>query len=226
MVARYVNIYSGYHVSHFSGQDQDELDLSAFFPRLQRLNLPRDLALCRQIIPSNTLIPQLQYFSVELRQEDLADILRNAPLLIELYWSRITNQDDPYPTPLTLRNLRSLTFSNNCIVPLIRGLELFNLPRLTRLGIGAEFLDPAVIHPFLSRSACVIREFECEITGTPTAATWSQLGMFSYVETLDMTVSDPAEPLEVIDTKPNPHGRLISRPVEPPTCNNHFRGQL
>ncbi|KAJ7301268.1 hypothetical protein DFH08DRAFT_978905 [Mycena albidolilacea] len=89
----------------YGGPAWDELDLSAFFPRLQRLNLPRDLALCREIIPSNTPLPRLQYLSVELRQDDLADMLRNAPLLIEFSWSRITNQDDPCPTPLTLQNL-------------------------------------------------------------------------------------------------------------------------
>jgi hypothetical protein len=73
-------------------------------------------------------------------------------------------------TPLKPQNLRSLTFScNNCIVPLIRGLELFTLPRLTCLGIGAEFLDPSIVEniaylpQYLEQPYARVKELEKEL---------------------------------------------------------------
>lgn len=208
----------------------------------------------QQLIPLDNPLPRLQSFSASLHDMDLAAILKNAPLLTELSWSRISEDRQPdfrrvasnlltkldlscerpffsaaevigilrnfpslldltcavdrhdvdYPAPLTFLNLRALRLRRElrfAHVPLIRTLELLTLPHLCLLECDSS-LNPDVVHPFLSRSSCLIREVKCELTGHRTVAVWRQLGSFPSLDTLDLSLEVPfSRLLHAIDTR-------------------------
>jgi 8-oxo-dGTP pyrophosphatase MutT (NUDIX family) len=72
-------------------------------PQLEHLVLLSDRF--RQLIPSKTPLRLLKYLRAALRGEDLEDVLANAPLLAELYWSRVSDGD------LYVRRVRSDTLT-------------------------------------------------------------------------------------------------------------------
>src|ERR1700761_8903054 len=169
------------------------------------------------LISSNTHLPLLKCLTISLRNSELEAVLKHAPLLTELSWSRhlevvrdldfrwfasstltkleldwagsaaqfigilenfpslsdltyCTNQQ-PFiaRSPLVFPNLRSLTLNHTFVyiklgafVLPIRLLDLVTLPQLVRLQCSSPLLRD-VLKPFISRSACVVRELKCHI---------------------------------------------------------------
>ncbi|KAJ6480447.1 hypothetical protein C8R45DRAFT_1216144 [Mycena sanguinolenta] len=134
---------------------------------------------------TSTTLTILEMYSPYLSAAEFITILRNFPSLLDLKCvvdpGRI--QD---PTPLTFSNLLSLRLGHYALSrgSPIHALELLTLPNLRRLG--CSYLDPDVLLSFLSRSACVIHEFEWDIgEGDDLRRIF---GMLRSVETLHATV--------------------------------------
>ncbi|KAJ6450684.1 hypothetical protein C8R45DRAFT_1043197, partial [Mycena sanguinolenta] len=117
------------------------------------------------------------------------------------------------PVPLTFSNLSSLGLhweETGDMLPPIHALELLTLPNLTSLACSFS-LEPAVVLPFLSRSACVIRELKCELYEHDISR---YLENFPSVETLDITVIPIADVLQALDpmcNKVNPSPLILPK---------------
>ncbi|KAJ6448482.1 hypothetical protein C8R45DRAFT_1115252 [Mycena sanguinolenta] len=235
----------------------DELDISSFFDRLWRLNLPASASSCRRLIPFQTSLPRLQSLCGTFPMVAINDVLKNAPLLADLHWERpqqtkniefcgftsnaltalhvtsdtfssaeflsilqscpslhhlacpVRVEDSHGHTPLAFPNLLSLCLVSYLDSP-IHALELVTLPNLYSLGCSSSF-NPAVTLPFLSRSACVIRELEWNRCGYATNIAES-LRIFSSLERLYIE-AEVANCLEAID--PESHRADGSPPILP-----------
>lgn len=242
---RYVSSYFSSHrcLTIVQVEALDQLDLSLFSHRLGRLEAP-------------------------LTDEDIKDVLINAPLLAELQWRRYSRANfdlrgfasntlstlhifsdhgfssaefigilqsfpslsdlacpvkpeaNNHPAPLTFTKLLSLRLVSawKFDYPSIHALELLTLPNLGTLVCRAS-LNPDVISPFLSRSACVIRELRCDFSRDAADMYISQsLQIFPSAETMGIIVYDiasclstleldsdeatPSPPIPVFDFKP------------------------
>ncbi|KAJ6478201.1 hypothetical protein C8R45DRAFT_1216435 [Mycena sanguinolenta] len=68
--------------------DAEQLNISAILPRLQRLDIRLSAAQTQSLTLWNTPFPRLQCLSLSSPDSVLSDVLRNAPLLRELNWTR------------------------------------------------------------------------------------------------------------------------------------------
>ncbi|KAJ7220338.1 hypothetical protein GGX14DRAFT_434214 [Mycena pura] len=254
----------------------EELDISAVLPRLWRLELR--YRGCGPPISSGTYLPLLKCLTISLGDSELEAVLKHAPLLTELSWSRLSAGDldfrwftssmltklelgrgdqkvsatqfisilENFPSltdlsfcvdlqafntrpPLTFPNLQSLTLNYHFLqlrelnhgvppIPPIRLLDLVTLPHLVRLHCTSP-LRQDVLSAFISRSACAVRELECQFYDYDTvhrpfqsdvleSDIWGSLSLCPSVETLDITLeSDITFFLEGIDTEKKKYSR-------------------
>jgi hypothetical protein len=106
-------------------------------------------------------------------------------------------------------NLLSLRLRNSSLAQVspIHALELLTLPHIQRLGCSS-YLDPNVVLPFLSRSACAIRELEWDIDETHDI--WRHREIMQAVETLRVTVHCKISRfLPLIDPESNTYRQLL-----------------
>ncbi|KAJ7822371.1 hypothetical protein B0H13DRAFT_2127162 [Mycena leptocephala] len=168
-------------------------------------------------------------FAIQPRLMSL-DMLRNAPLLTKLHWTRFSISMQPpdfrhfasttlttlditsnvgHRTPLLFLNLLSLRLRNSSLAQVspIHALKLLTLPHIQRLGCSS-YLDPNVVLPFLSRSACAIRELEWDIDETNDI--WRHREIMQAVETLRVTVHCKISRfLPLIDPESNAYRQLL-----------------
>ncbi|KAF7337303.1 WD40 repeat-like protein [Mycena sanguinolenta] len=194
-------------------QDLDQLDISSFVHRVWRLrgSLPND----EDIVKNAPLLAKLYWCSGEallgftshtlttlhvdmdvfFSSLEFISILQQFPSLSDLAcWVMLDHNH--HPAPLNFPNLSSLRldWEEPSGMPPIHALELLTLPNLTSLACRFS-LEQDVILPFLSRSACVVRELKCELYGDIPQS----LEIFPFVETLDIAVIPIADVLEAMD---------------------------
>jgi hypothetical protein len=162
---------------------------------------------------SSATLTKLKHPNSYFSSAEFIRILQNFPSLSDLTCN-VVPEHIYDSTPPTFPNLLSLDLRHNddMETPAIRALELVALPHLTCLRSDSPSLDPEVILPFLSRSACVIRELKCDVTNTHSADVRRQLEPFTFIETLDITVDSVNALLQGIDNE-------LERPILPNLCH-------
>ncbi|KAJ7262732.1 hypothetical protein B0H12DRAFT_1231158 [Mycena haematopus] len=112
----------------------EQLDISVFLPRLWRLEIDLAAGEHRPLISWNTPLPRLKRLSISLRDSDLEDVLKNAPLLTELSWKRISKGDLDFRwfASTTLTKLELKRWVNGVPAAQIIGI-LENFPSLSDL---------------------------------------------------------------------------------------------
>ncbi|KAJ6450649.1 hypothetical protein C8R45DRAFT_1113988 [Mycena sanguinolenta] len=116
----------------------DELDISSFFDRLWRLNLPASASSCRRLIPFQTSLPRLQSLRRTFPMVAINDVLKNTPLLADLHWER----------PQQTKNIEFCGFISNALTTLHVTSDTFS---------SAEFLSILQSCPSLRHLACPVR---------------------------------------------------------------------
>ncbi|KAJ7876606.1 hypothetical protein B0H13DRAFT_2054967 [Mycena leptocephala] len=234
----------------------EHIDLSAIQPRLMRLDMLR--VETWEPICLNAPLPLLQCLSASFLDTEIEHVLKNAPLLTKLHWTRFSISMQPpdfrhfasttlttlditssgisdtefiailhnfpsladltcvldlrdvgHRTPLLFLNLLSLRLRNSSLAQVspIHALKLLTLPHIQRLGCSS-YLDPNVVLPFLSRSACAIRELEWDIDETNDI--WRHREIMQAVETLRVTVHCKISRfLPLIDPESNAYRQLL-----------------
>ncbi|KAJ7222522.1 hypothetical protein GGX14DRAFT_177965 [Mycena pura] len=124
-------------------------------------------------------------------------ILENCPLLSHLKIPVHVAPEAHIPTtPITFPQLRSLTFLRSSGV--VRALDFVTLPNLTHLDGRREMtITPNIFQPFLLRSSCVIKDLACRSRPAPKYVE-AELGMFPWVETLEVYIPDDIETLRPV----------------------------
>ncbi|KAF8127806.1 hypothetical protein K438DRAFT_1789704 [Mycena galopus ATCC 62051] len=154
-------------------------------------------------------LTKLTIWSPGFSVTEFIGILQTCPSLSMLTCSIELANVRQHRAPLMFPNLQDLrVFAGYTpVVPSIHALELLTLPYLSTFACES-CLNPDVIAPFLSRSgsACIIRDLTCQMSTNGSVDEWKALGMFPFVETLDMTFDiGLAEVLQRLDTEgPSP----------------------
>ncbi|KAF7349644.1 F-box domain-containing protein [Mycena sanguinolenta] len=123
----------------------EALDISAILPRLERLDIGLSAEKTQLLTSWNTPFPQLRCLSLSSSDSVLSDILRNAPILKELHWTRRTDGNLNFGrfTSNTLTLLEITGRGND--VPATQLIDILeNFPSLTDLIclLDLEGFDP------------------------------------------------------------------------------------
>ncbi|KAF7349672.1 F-box domain-containing protein [Mycena sanguinolenta] len=123
----------------------EQLDISAVLPRLERLDICLSAEKTQSLTSWNSPFPRLRCLSLSSPDSVLSDVLRNAPLLRELHWTRRTdgNLDFGKFASNTLTQLEITGRGND--VPATQLIDILeNFPSLTDLIclLDLEGFDP------------------------------------------------------------------------------------
>ncbi|KAJ6448442.1 hypothetical protein C8R45DRAFT_1224673 [Mycena sanguinolenta] len=149
---------------------------------------------------SNTLSTLHIFSDHGFSSAEFIGILQSFPSLSDLACP-VKPEANNHPAPLTFTKLLSLRLVSawKFDYPSIHALELLALPNLGTLVCRAS-LNPDVISPVLSRSACVIRELRCDFSRDAADMYISQsLQIFPSVETMGIIVYDIASCLSALE---------------------------
>ncbi|KAJ6450681.1 hypothetical protein C8R45DRAFT_1224048 [Mycena sanguinolenta] len=204
----------------------ERLDISSISHRLERLSLDQpwqntdltnflknapllsELQCCKESIDfrsfaSKALTTLDIPFHPAFSPAEFISILQSLPSLCHLACIVRLTADRRPRTPLPFPNLLSLCLHKDdylaADVPQIHILELLTLPNLRSFKYF-DTLNPNIILPFLSRSACVIRDLECVARETiHPSGNLQNLRLFPSVETLSTSADEIVEGLQPLD---------------------------
>ncbi|KAJ6448490.1 hypothetical protein C8R45DRAFT_1046137 [Mycena sanguinolenta] len=205
---------------------REPLDISSISHRLQHLSLNEpwsntdltdvlknapflaQLQCCKQNIDFRSLASKALTtldipFHPEFSPAEFISILQSLPSLCHLACIVKLTADRRHHTPLTFPNLLSLCLHRDdylsADVPQIHILELLTLPNLRSFKYF-DTLNPNIILPFLSRSACIIRDLECVARETThPSGNLQNLRLFPSVETLSISADEIVDGLQPLD---------------------------
>ncbi|KAJ6466407.1 hypothetical protein C8R45DRAFT_1021617 [Mycena sanguinolenta] len=227
-------IITSFNQREVKASNLEQLDLSSFLPCLCHLDASLPDADIKDIMKNAPLLAELRWSqqpsgNIDLRgftsdtlttlridsfspfsAVEFITILQNFPALCDLTCN-VKPDERPHTPPLTFPNLSSLCLSgrwNYAGLP-IYVLELLTLPHLGALKCQS-FLKSDAIIPFLARSACVIRELQCDFRrGCENIV--RILGILPSLETLTTTVHDIRTCLAALE--PDDGAKSSPRPI-------------